>query len=155
MSVLVDTSVWSLALRRKASGLSTEERAIVAELTHLIREGRARIIGLIRQELLSGIKNSSQYEKLRNILRTFPDETLETTDYESAAEAGNKCRAKGVAVTAPDMLICAVAEARQWFVFSTDLDFQKYERVLALKLHIPRTYKDTRRRTSQTASEVK
>lgn len=138
MNVLVDTSVWSLALRRKAGDLNTEETATVGELTYLIREGRARIIGLIRQELLSGIKNSSQYEKLRDILRTFPDETLETADYESAAEAGNKCRAKGVAVTAPDMLICAVAQSRDWSVFSTDPDFQKYARVLALKLHIPR-----------------
>ena len=138
MNVLVDTSVWSLALRRKASDLNTEETAIVAELTHLIREGRARIIGLIRQELLSGIKNPSQYEQLRNILRTFPDETLETADYEAAAEAGNKCRAKGVAVTAPDMLICAVAQARDWPVFSTDPGFQKYARVLPIKLHIPR-----------------
>lgn len=138
MSVLVDTSVWSLALRRKASDLNTEETAIVAELTDLIREGRARIIGLVRQELLSGIKNSSQYEKLRNILRTFPDETLETADYEAAAEAGNKCRGKGVAVTAPDMLICAAAQARDWAIFSTDPDFQKCARVLALKLHSAR-----------------
>ena len=137
MTVLVDTSVWSLALRRKAADLNTEGVAIAAELTHLIREGRARIIGLVRQELLSGIRSSSQYEKLRDILRTFPDETLETADYEAAAEAGNKCRAKGVAVTAPDMLICAVAQARQWSVFSTDPDFQKYAKVLPIKLHIP------------------
>lgn len=138
MSVLVDTSVWSLALRRKASDLNTEETAIVTELTHLIREGRARIIGLIRQELLSGIKNSGQYGKLRNILRTFPDEIPETADYEAAAEAGNKCRAKGIAVTAPDILICAVAQARDWSVFSTDPDFQKYAKVLPIKLHVSR-----------------
>ena len=138
MNVLVDTSVWSLALRRKASDLNTEEAIIVGELTHLIREGRARIIGLLRQELLSGIKNSSQYDKLRNILRTFPDESLDTADYEAAADAGNKCRAKGVAASAPDMLICAVAQARDWSVFSTDPDFQKYAKVLAIKLHVPR-----------------
>lgn len=138
MNVLGDTSVWSLALRRKASDLNTEEAAIVGELTHLIREGRARVIGLIRQELLSGIKNASQYEKLRNILRTFPDESLNTADYEAAAAAGNKCRAKGVATTTPDMLICAVAHARDWTVFSTDPDFQKYAKVLPIKLHVPR-----------------
>lgn len=138
MSVLVDTSVWSLALRRKASHLNSQETAIVGELTHLIREGRARIFGLIRQELLSGIKNSSQYEKLRETLRTFPDETLETADYEAAAEAGNRCRAKGVATTTADMLICAVAQARDWSVFSADPDLQKYARVLPVKLHTPR-----------------
>lgn len=138
MNVLVDTSVWSLALRRKASDLNTEEAAIVGELTHLIHEGRARIIGLVRQELLSGIKNSSQYDKLRNILRTFPDESLDTADYEAAADAGNRCRAKGVAATAADMLICAAAQSRDWSVFSTDPDFQKYAKVLGIKLQSPR-----------------
>lgn len=138
MNVLVDTSVWSLALRRKASDLNTQEAAAVSELTHLIREGRARIIGLIRQELLSGIKNSSQYQKLRDILRTFPDESLDTADYEAAGEAGNKCRARGVATTTADMLICAVAQARDWSIFSTDPDFQKYAKVLPIKLHVPR-----------------
>jgi predicted nucleic acid-binding protein len=138
VNILVDTSVWSLALRRRASDLNREETAIVGELTHVIREGRARIIGLIRQELLSGIKNSSQYEKLRNILRAFSDESLETANYEAAAEAGNKCRAKGIATTAPDMLICAVAQARDWSVFSTDPDFQEYARVLPIKPHAPR-----------------
>lgn len=138
MNVLVDTSVWSLALRRKASDLNTEEAAIVGEFTHLIREGRARIIGLVRQELLSGIKNSSQYDKLRNILRTFPDESLDTADYEAAADAGNRCRAKGVAATAADMLICAAAQSRDWSIFSTDPDFQKYAKVLGIKLQSPR-----------------
>lgn len=138
MNVLVDPSVWSLALRRRASDLSPEETEVVGELTHLIREGRARIIGLIRQELLSGIKNSSQYEKLRNILRTFPDEPLDTADYEAAADAGNKCRAKGIATTLPDMLIRAVAQARDWSVFSTDPDFRKYGKILAIKPHAPR-----------------
>jgi hypothetical protein len=130
--------VWSLALRRKASDLNLEEAAIAGELTRLIREGRARSIGLIRQELLSGIKNSSQYEKLRNVLRSFPDETLDTGDYEAAAGAGNRCRAKGIAASAPDMLICAVGQSRDWSIFSTDPDFHKYAKVLAIKLHIPR-----------------
>jgi predicted nucleic acid-binding protein len=138
VNVLVDASVWSLALRRKASDLNTEEAIIVGELTHLIREGRAHIIGLLRQELLSRIQNFSQYDKLRNILRTFPDESLDTADYEAAADAGNMCRAKGVAASAPDMLICAVAQARDRSVFSTDPDFQKYAKVLAIKLHVPR-----------------
>ena len=138
MNVLVDTSVWSLALRRKESDLNTLETAVVDELTHLIREGRARIFGLIRQELLSGIRDSSQYGKLRDILRTFPDEPLDTVDHEAAAEAGNRCRTKGVATTAADMLICAVAQTRDWTVFSTDPDFQKYARNLPIKLHIPR-----------------
>lgn len=138
MNVLVDTSIWSLALRRRARDLNPAERAAVAELTNLIKEGRARIIGLVRQELLSGIKAASQYEKLRAILRSFPDEPIATADYEAAAKAGNDCRARGVAVSVSDMVICAIAVARDWSVFTADPDFNSYARILPLKLHTPR-----------------
>ena len=138
MNVLVDTSIWSLALRRKAQDLNPAERAAVAELTSLIQEGRARIIGLVRQELLSGIKTSSQYEKLRAVLRSFPDEPVATADYEAAARAGNECRARGVAISVSDILICAIAIARDWSIFATDPDFKSYARILPLKLHTPR-----------------
>ena len=138
MNVLVDTSIWSLALRRKSQDLNPAERATVAELTYLIKEGRARIIGLVRQELLSGIKTSSQYEKLRAVLRSFPDEPIATADYEAAAKAGNDCRARGVAVSVSDILICAIAIARDWPIFATNPDFKSYARILPLKLHTPR-----------------
>jgi predicted nucleic acid-binding protein len=138
VNVLVDTSIWSLALRRKLHDLNSAERATVAELTSLIQEGRARIIGLIRQELLSGVKTSSQYEKLRAVLRSFPDEPIGTGDYEAAAKAGNDCRARGVAVSVADILICAIAIARDWSIFATDPDFKAYARILPLKLHTPR-----------------
>jgi predicted nucleic acid-binding protein len=138
VNVLVDTSIWSLALRRKARDLNPMERAAVAELTNLIQEGRARIIGVIRQELLSGIKTPTQYEKLRDVLRAFPDEPVTTADYEAAAKAGNDCRARGVAVSVSDILICAIAIARDWSIFAADPDFQSYARILSLKVHPPR-----------------
>ena len=89
MNILVDTSIWSLALPRKAKDLNPAERPAVAELTNLIKEGRARMFGLVRQELLSSIKTASQYEKLRDVLRSFPNEPVSTEDYKSAAKAGN------------------------------------------------------------------
>jgi len=138
VNVLVDTSVWSLALRRKAQDLGAGERSAVAELAELIKEGRARIIGLVRQELLSGIKTSGQYERLRGILRGFPDEPIGTSDYEAAAKASNDCRTKGIAVSVSDILICAIALARDWSIFSADPDFKTYARILPVKLHLPR-----------------
>lgn len=138
MNVLVDTSIWSLALRRKAQDLNPAERAAVAELTNLIKEGRARIIGLVRQELLSGIKTSTQYEKLRAVLRSFPDEPAGIADYEAAAKASNECRSRGVAVSVSDILICAIAIARDWSIFAADPDFKSYARILPVKLHTPR-----------------
>ena len=53
MKVLVDTVVWSLALRKKT--LSDQESKIVEELKELIYELRVVTIGPIRQELLSGL----------------------------------------------------------------------------------------------------
>jgi hypothetical protein len=138
VNVLVDTSIWSLALRRKTHDLNPAERATVAELINLIKEGRARIIGLVRQELLSGIKTAGQYEKLRTVLRSFPDEPVTTADYEAAAKASNECRARGISVSVSDVLICAIALARDWSIFATDPDFKSYARILPLKLHTPR-----------------
>jgi predicted nucleic acid-binding protein len=138
MNALVDTSVWSLALRRKTESLSTNERLLVAELSELIREGRARVIGLVRQELLSGIRATEQYEQLKLHLRSFPDEVVDTSDYEEAAKAGNRCRPKGVVVSIVDILLCAVAIKRQWAIFTTDPDFSNYAKVLPLRIHEPR-----------------
>ena len=138
MNTLVDTSVWSLALRRKAGDLSAAEAETVGELRELIREGRARMIGLVRQELLSGIKIAAQFDRLRGVLRSFADEPADTADYEAAAKASNECRAKGVAVSVSDILICAIALSRGWSVFTTDPDFKNYARVLGIKLHAPR-----------------
>lgn len=142
MKVLVDTSIWSLALRRRTKDLNAGEEMLVGELTQLVSDGRAAIIGLIRQELLSGIKSHVQFEKLRRTLSAFPDEPVGTADYEAAAKAGNDCRAKGIAVSVVDILICAVARQRGMAIFTTDPDFGNYARVLALKLHSVSTETD-------------
>lgn len=138
MNVLVDTSVWSLALRRKSESLSTNERFLVTELSEVIREGRARVIGVVRQELLSGIRAAEQYEKLRVYLRAFADEVIDTSDYEEAAKAGNQCRAKGVVVSIVDILLCIIAIKRGWAIFTTDPDFSNYAKVVPLRIHTPR-----------------
>jgi predicted nucleic acid-binding protein len=140
MKILVDTAIWSLALRRKPADLNTLETSLVQELRELIKEGRVQVLGLVRQELLSGIKTSAQFEKLRGILRAFPDEALDIADYEEAAIASNSCRAKGIAVATVDALICGVALRKNLMIFTTDPDFQNYSRVLPLKLHVPRKH---------------
>ncbi len=92
MKVLVDTSVWSLALRRNPPADGPE----VAELIELIGEVRVQMIGPVRQELLCGIRGQAQFRKLRDHLRAFPDLELTTRDYEAAAEFFNLCRGKGI-----------------------------------------------------------
>jgi predicted nucleic acid-binding protein len=138
VNTLIDTSIWSLALRRRAQDLSSAEKILVGELTELVKEGRARILGVIRQELLSGIKAPEQYEKLRVMLRSFPDEALETSDYELAAKSSNQCRSKAIAVSVVDAMICAISLTRDWPTFTADPDFTNYANVLQIKLHVPR-----------------
>jgi len=138
MNALVDTSVWSLALRRKPEDLTEIEQSVVSELADLAKEGRARIIGLIRQELLSGIKSAAQYESLRVALQAFPDETADTSDHEAAARASDDCRSRGVRASVVDALICQIALSRQWAIFTADPDFKHYATVLPIKLHAPR-----------------
>lgn len=138
MKVLVDTSIWSLALRRRAADLNPREEALAAELHELIQENRVQMIGPIRQELLSGLREEAQYHRLKERLRAFPDEPLTVQDYELAARFGNQCRAAGIAGSAADFLICAVAAARNWPIFTTDKDFQQYAKALPIRLHAPR-----------------
>ena len=134
VNAIVDTSVWSLALRR-ARRL---DGVVQHELAELVREGRAVMMGPVRQELLSGIKERTQFEMLRDQLRAFPDLVLETEDHEQAASAFNRCRERGVQGSNTDFLMCAAAMRRGLSVFTTDGDFRHFARVLELELHEPR-----------------
>jgi predicted nucleic acid-binding protein len=131
VNVLVDTSVWSLALRRAKRVDDTAS----TELAELIREGRVLMMGAIRQELLSGIKVKSQFELLRDHLQAFSDLPLESADHEEAAAAFNRCRERGIQGSNTDFLICAAALRRDVAVYTTDRDFLQYAKVLELKLH--------------------
>lgn len=135
MMVLVDTPVWSLALRRKAGDLNAREQALTRALAELVREGRAQIMGVVRQELLSGIREAEKFHRLRDYLRAFDDPAMAVGDYEQAAEMHNRCRSRGIAGSAIDFLICAVAQRRDWQVFTTDTDFEHYHTALSLKLY--------------------
>ncbi|SMO94031.1 type II toxin-antitoxin system VapC family toxin [Gracilimonas mengyeensis] len=132
MKVLVDTSVWSVALRHSISSKNSEQ--IKAQLTSLVEDGRVAIIGPIRQELLSGIKSSKQFEVLKKRLEPFKDIPIETEDYELAAEFFNRCRVKGIQGSHIDFLICAVSYRRELPLFTTDKDFDQYGKHIELKM---------------------
>ena len=121
MKVLIDTCIWSLALRRKTSvTLSPEEQQAIATLTRAVQDGRAAIIGPVRQEILSGIKDQATFEKIQKALSVFPDEPLISSDFEEAARLSNLCRSRGIASAPVDILICAVARRRQWEILTSD-----------------------------------
>ena len=131
MRVLVDTSVWSAALRRSKGA----DPAVAVELRNLILEHRVEIIGPIRQELLSGLREKAQFRKLEKHLAPFPDIPLETEDYVAAAKLFNRCRARGVQGSNTDFLICAVAVRKRLAIYTTDRDFALFSRHLPIVLH--------------------
>ena len=134
MMVLVDTSIWSLALRRHPSDLSHHERLVTGNLRELIQDGRAQLLGAVRQEILTGIREHARFQRIRSELRDFEDVPLTFEDYEHAAEMSNLCRQRGVTATPIDVLICAVSQDRHWQIFSVDRDFVHYSKILSIEM---------------------
>lgn len=132
MKVLVDTCIWSLALRRQEK----RNTLLIQELTDLIKELQVQMIGPIRQELLSGIRSITQFEKLKLNLQAFPDLTLESTDYEKASEFFNTCQKKGIQGSNTDFLICALSFRHKMPIFTTDKDFLLFKKHLPIFLYI-------------------
>lgn len=129
MQVIVDTCVWSQALHRA----NTDNR-YAHDLRDIITDNRACIIGPIRQEILSGIRDKSQFKILREHLSAFPDLLIKTIDYETAAEYSNLLRSKGIQGSAIDFLICAVANRYSLLIFTIDDDFKYLGKHLPIKL---------------------
>ena len=134
MKVLVDTCIWSLALRRN----DQHEVPAVLELRELVKEFRVQMTGPIRQELLSGIKIVGRYSQLRDHLRAFTDMPVTTADYELAAEFFNLSRAKGIQGSNTDFLLCALSVRNDLPIFTTDNDFMLYQQQLPISLHTVR-----------------
>lgn len=130
MHILIDTCIWSQALRRIHS-----HNQHARELKEIIADNRARIIGPIRQEILSGIRVKQQFQLLREHLATFPDLLIKTVDYECAAEYSNLLRSKGIQGSAVDYLICAVASRYSLQIYTVDDDFKHYSKYLPIHLY--------------------
>ena len=139
MRVLVDTTIWSLALRRRRRALSAAERDLVREFETLVVEGRVLLAGPVRQEILTGVRDATVFERLKIHLSHFDDEPLGAADFETAAEYANRCLAAGVAVASTDLLLCAIAVRRHASVFTTDPDFTNYATRVPVRLLVPRS----------------
>ena len=121
-------------LRRDRRRLSHEQETRVVVLEELVAAGRARLLGAVRQELLTGIRHAHQFLRLQQELRTFPDVDLEIEDYEEAAEISNVCEANGIIGSSVDMLLCSVALRRGWAIYTTDRDFERYAKYAPIAL---------------------
>ena len=129
--ILIDTPIWSLAFRRANS----DSTPIVNELTELIKNGQAKIIGPIRQEILSGYSDHKKFKTLKEKLDAFPNIPIEDQDYIIGAEFNNNCRVAGIQGSHIDFLICSVASRLKMPIFTTDKDFERYSECLPIKIY--------------------
>ncbi|XOF35107.1 MAG: PIN domain-containing protein [Candidatus Electrothrix sp. YB6] len=130
MKVVIDTVIWSLALRR-----TEPDEHVCQELARLIEEQRVLLPGPIRQEILSGYSEESRFERLRKHLSCFDNEPVLDEDYIRAAQYHNLCRRRGIQGSHIDFLICSCAFRLQAAIYTRDQDFQQYSKVLPVLLH--------------------
>ena len=131
MSLFVDTSVWSLALRRDSPQNSRE----VKLLHRALSEGNAIFTtGLVLQELLQGFlgaKASSQIiERFAALAFVIPDRV----DHIQAAEIRNCCRRKGIQIGTIDALLAQLCLRHELELLTTDNDFKYISKVYPLRL---------------------
>jgi predicted nucleic acid-binding protein len=130
VTVLVDTSVWSLALRRDRPAGAREVEALEAA----IGRGDVCLIGVILQEVLQGFPSLPRTRRLVEHLAPFPLLALHRGDYVLAAEIRNTCRSKGLAVATVDAQIAAAAINHRCLLLTADADFERIARHFPLRL---------------------
>jgi predicted nucleic acid-binding protein len=132
--IVLDTSVLSAVLRRRKKG--DVEEALAARVTSLLdSEEPVSVPGIVLQELLSGIAEQKQGERvLAAIRQSFPVVLATEGDHLKAADLTNLAARNGLALSTPDALIAAQAFNRRASLFTTDGDFPKVAALAGLKL---------------------
>jgi len=130
MRIIADTSVWSLFLRRRKEA----DPPSIDLFRSAIQENRVQMLGIIRQELLSGMKSEARFRRIGEILEGFPDLLAESRDHTEAARFFNQCRRKGIQGSPVDFLICAQAARNKMAILTEDRDFERYARHLPISL---------------------
>jgi predicted nucleic acid-binding protein len=135
--ILLDTSVLSAALRRRRAGAA--ETQLVSVLQGLLNAGqKVAVPGLVVQELLSGVREEAQFQRMKTVLlRGYPVITASIGDHLLAADVANRCRRRGITASSGDALIAALAINRRATLFSADDDFKDIAVATSLKLLEP------------------
>jgi hypothetical protein len=129
MTLLVDTSVWSLAYRRDTPPDVPEVHALREALTTGVR---VVCTGIILLELLRGFPRSPQV--IRDQVGALPMIEPTLDEYVDAASLSNSCRAAGVQLTSVDALITALCIAHELTLLTTDQDFRHASDVIPLRV---------------------
>jgi predicted nucleic acid-binding protein len=121
VSVLVDTSVWSLALRRDVVAAAPE---VVALRDALLGAAQVFTTGLIVQELLQGFAGPRARADLIERLSALAFLKPDRVDHIEAADVRNACRRHGVQVGTIDALLIQLCRRHDLLLLSADHDFQ-------------------------------
>lgn len=120
--IVVDTSVLSLAFRRRAS-IAVEPAAVTLLRRMMSDDIPLTIPGIVLQELLSGVRREEDSSRLQRLLEGFPILLADRDHHVAAADISTACRRHGIAVTAVDCLIAALAISVEAPLFTIDRDF--------------------------------
>ena len=131
MDVLVDTSVWSLALRRDTP---SESKAVEALSKALDGDADVYVTGIVLQELLQGFVGAKAKQSIIDRFSFLPSLVPDTSDHIEAADLRNRCRREGIQVGTIDALIAQLSIRYQLTLLTTDNDFKNMSRVIKLKL---------------------
>ena len=131
--IFVDTSVWSLAFRRK------QEQAdipVINQLKALIEKDELLAVpGIVLQELLTGLKEEPQFNRMYKLITGFSIVMANEAHHKLAAQTANKCRNNGIATTATDCLIAAMTISYSAQLLTTDNDFTYMANYCDLKIY--------------------
>lgn len=131
MNLLVDTSVWSLALRRDRPSDSAE----VVLLIRTIESGEPlSTTGLILQELLQGFAGPKSRDQIVERFSALPLIVPDRDDHIQAAELKNVCRRKGVQIGTIDALLAQLCIRHDLTMLTTDEDFRHLAKHTALRV---------------------
>jgi predicted nucleic acid-binding protein len=131
MNLFVDTSVWSLALRRT----SDTKDVHVDRLRHALESGEAVFTtGLVLQELLQGFAGPTARDAIVERFAALPLLMPERDDHIAAAELRNRCRRSGMQVGTVDALLARLCSRHELVMLTTDRDFEHIARIAELEI---------------------
>lgn len=128
--MFVDTSVWSLALRRDAPPSTPE----ISELRRALDAGVVFSTGLVLQELLQGFPRPRAKQQIINHFAALPLLIPDRDDHIQAAELRRTCRQKGVQIGTVDALLAELCVRHELTMLTTDQDFQHIAAVVPISV---------------------
>ena len=133
--IVVDTSVWSLAFRRRSwpKGVAP---GVVKLLQKFTREKQQVVVpGVVLQELLSGVKDPAQGERIKELMEGYPLILATKEQHVEAANISNVCRKAGVSAATSDCLIAAQCILLNGVLLTLDDDFKRISGCCGLRIY--------------------